>query len=416
MIKAKNRLYTNWFIFVLAIPLINAIATLTVGYFPPGALHPGTVSAFFIGIFFIYFISYSYPINKATIVILLLVIYLFFLTIISSNPSRSIYVYLRFFIASIMFPIGYYYVNTYTRLKAFWMTLLWVLVLFVISIAFFNLFKIGSSDYLEGSFYFGEFGVNITKNMVVLLMTAPVFFLIVEKKIWRFTAIFLFSAALIITILGVKRSALLAIIGGILSYAIFSPRKGRTFKLGLIALLILFLASPYFIDTFWERFDARKENVSMTVGELDEDEGRVHEINVTVDRFKNAHFTEKLFGKDVFLYRDFFGTGRLRMTHIDYMAMLDGAGLIGLFLFLFSYIAIYVNSRRFYLLTSKSLLAQELYATMITLIVVQAILSIGGTITGIDLRGIILMILGAIMGTLKGLAIETYNSKNEIPR
>ena len=415
MIEAKDRIYNNWFKFVLAIPLINAIATLTVSYFPPGAFHPGTVSAFFIGLFFIYFILHSYPINKPTVAILILVLYLFVLTLMSDNSGQSVYMYLRFFIASIMFPVGYYFVNSYNRFKKFWMTLLGVLAIFIISIVVFNVFKLGASDYLEGSFYFGEFGVNITKNLVVFLMTAPVFYLLVKKKRWRLLAHLLYSAALIIAILGVKRSALLAIIGGVLTYAIFSPRKGRTFKLALGALLMIFLASFFYEDIFWERFDARQEKVSMTVGELDEREGRIMEISFILDRFKKAPLAEKIFGTDIFIGRDFFGTGRLRLIHVDYMGMLAGAGIIGLFLFIYSYIVIFLESKKYYSLTPKSMLARELYATLCALIVVQAMLAIGGTITGIDLRGIILMILGAIMGYLKGEALEfyTYRSKSQ---
>ena len=59
--------HRKWFGFVLFIPLINAIATLTTNYFPAGNLNPGTLRAFIIGVFFLYFLIKIFPVNKPNI-------------------------------------------------------------------------------------------------------------------------------------------------------------------------------------------------------------------------------------------------------------------------------------------------------------------------------------------------------------
>lgn len=290
--------------------------------------------------------------------------------------------------------------------------MLGVLSILIISIVISNIFGIGSSDYLDESFYFGEYGVNITKNLVVLLMLAPIYFIVVKERKWRYLGLVLFILALIFVILGVKRSAMLALIAGFIIYFYLSPRKLRSFRIIFVTAFFLIIASPYFFPVFFARYEARQQQVGMSVRELDDQEGRVMEFDRVMKQFYNSGIVEKLIGSDVFIGRDLFGTGRTRMIHVDYMSLLASAGIIGLFLFLLKYFVIYKEAYRFFRLSGKTLITSELYAVFCALIVAQAFLSIGGSIQGIDLRGLILINLGAITGTLRGMAHENWLSAN----
>mgnify|MGYP002619770218 CR=1 FL=1 len=407
-LKVSNSLFA----FILLIPLINAIATLFTGYFSAGSVNPGTIRATILGVFFIYFLTRHYPVNKPNIFILILLAYFFALVFLSSNPARSLYIYLRFFIATMMFPAGYYAINNLNRLRKFYLSLMGVLFILITSIVVSNIFGLGTSDYLDESFYFGEYGVNITKNMVVLIMLVPVFFIIVQEKKWRYLGFVLFILVMIFIIVGVKRSALLALASGIIIYLLLSPRKLRSFKIVVISTLFLILISPYFYPLFLARYEARQEQVSMGVEELDE-EGRVREFFAVWDNFKNANLAEKMMGSDLFLNRDLWGYGRLRLIHVDYTNLLAGSGLLGLSLFLLMYIAIFNEAKRYYKLSGKPIIAKELFAVLCALFAAHAFLSIGGTITGIDLRGLILINLGAITGTLKSMARERWKKDSE---
>ena len=126
------------------------------------------------------------------------------------------------------------------------------------------------------------------------------------------------------------RSALLALIGGSLTYIVLSPQKIRSFKFLFFASILLVLTSPLYYPVFKTRYEARQQKVSMTFDELDEEEARIYEINITFKHFFDAKIGEKLFGNDLFLGRDLFGSGRKRMMHVDYMNLLIGAGIIRL--------------------------------------------------------------------------------------
>jgi len=86
------------------------------------------------------------------------------------------------------------------------------------------------------------------------------------------------------------------------------------------------------------------------------------------------------------------------MLHVDYSNMLGGAGIIGLLLFIGVYVKI-IRGQLFYKkLLGYTPISKEIFATTTSLIAVQAFLSIGGTMQGVNQRGYILLYLGALMG------------------
>jgi hypothetical protein len=97
------------------------------------------------------------------------------------------------------------------------------------------------------------------------------------------------------------------------------------------------------------------------------------------------------------------------MLHVDYMNMLGGAGIIGLGLFLYVYYRIGWLLWRIKQKMKNNLFIAELSATGLALIAVQAFLSIGGTMQGVNLRGYILFLLGAILSVM----IFMYNKQAE---
>jgi hypothetical protein len=263
-----------------------------------------------------------------------------------------------------------------------------------------NIFQFGSSDYLDESFYFGETGVNITKEMVVAVFTAPIFYSLERNRGWRLFSSFLFIAALAIILIGLKRAALLSVGFGVLVYFLYSPQKFRSIRIFVFASLLLLIASPYFIDLVNERYEARSKKVTMNYEEIDEEEGRIQEINIVWDTFVERDVVKKLIGSDPFLMKeDYFGIRR--MIHIDYLSLLDGVGIVGLFAFLWVYFAIFYHIIFYASSLRHSSFYSELKTVGITLIAIQLVMGLAGTITGIGLRGLILLYLGAICGVLR---------------
>jgi hypothetical protein len=88
--------------------------------------------------------------------------------------------------------------------------------------------------------------------------------------------------------------------------------------------------------------------------------------------------------------------------------MLGGAGLIGLVLFIGVYIKI-IRRQLFYKnVLGDNHLSKEIFATAVSLVAVQAFLSIGGTMQGVNQRGYILLYLGALLG----LSLSLIKQKN----
>jgi hypothetical protein len=79
------------------------------------------------------------------------------------------------------------------------------------------------------------------------------------------------------------------------------------------------------------------------------------------------------------------------------MNMLGGAGIIGLSFFLFIYWRIWFFAKKIKRTGANSLAKNEIFAMICALLGVQAFMSFGGTMQGLDLRGTILLLLGAFL-------------------
>ena len=103
------------------------------------------------------------------------------------------------------------------------------------------------------------------------------------------------------------------------------------------------------------------------------------------------------------------------MLHVDYMNMLGGAGIVGLILFLFVYYKIFQLANRIRKKLVNHLQVNEMFATICALIGVQAFLSIGGTMQGVNLRGYILFLLGGLL-SVSIFYFQQRIQKNEVDK
>lgn len=369
------------------------LATLTTNYFPAGTLNPGTARAFLIFVFLVYFISRKFILNSLNVSVLLFLLYLFILVILSSNRAGGMYTYLRVFISFMMLPVGYYYFNSIERYKQLHIAFAISLFLFVANMLIANIFKLGTSDYLEESIYFGAGRVNITKAMSVLILISPVSLLLFKKGIWRNIYIILVVTSIVIVLIGIKRSAIISLVVGLTVYFLFSPQKVKAIRLGILLSLFLFMASFYFLDTFYARLEARGEQVEILDEGFGEQEGRFSEVSMVVNDFEKRSFFNKMFGIEVFNELKYYGIKRV--LHTDYMILLHGAGYLGLFWYLFILLSITYYSKLGSQGQSQMSLLKENHSINLALIVSSLFLSFAGSLFAIVLRTIMLMFIGA---------------------
>ncbi len=406
MVKAAK--YSWQFYFVLAIPLINAIASNTSEYFSSDILNTGNLRALIIGVFAVYFVVARLPNEGIYRFIMLYLAFYMILVLFSTDRMLSGNLFLKFFIGVMMLPVGYYYINSIRKLEMLLRVLFITLMLHLLNIAIANIFQLGTSDYLDETFYFGAGRVNITKNILVLVFLMPATMLFVKK--YRRAVIVFYLVALLITVVGIKRSVLISAAAGVVTY--FSVKQRftlllRTTVISGLLFLILILVFPGFTDLFRSRFEARGERVELTE-ETIETEGRISEIDLVSKAWVSGSFRHKLAGSEVFNDRLFFNSKR--MLHTDYMIILNGSGLIGILLWFYLFIRLIWEKNRYYRALGNHILFRELNALFWVLLAAQLVLSVSGTVYAIELRSLIFLVWGAILGVMRGFLLSRKRS------
>ena len=392
--------YPWQFYFVLAIPLINAIASNTSEYFASDIFNTGNLRALIIGLFTAYFIIARLPNEGLPRFIIVYLGFYLVLVLFSTDRLLSGNLFLKFFLGVIMLPIGYYYINSIRKLEILLRILFLTLVLHLLNIAIANIFQLGTSDYLDETFYFGAGRVNITKNILVLVFLMPATMLFARK--YRTVIIVFYLVAFLITIVGIKRSVLISAAAGVVAYLAVKQRFALLLKTAAAAAglyLILVLVFPGFMDLFKSRFEARGERVEFTE-ETIETEGRVSEVALVSEAWKEGSLRHKIFGSEVFNDRIFFESKR--MLHTDYMIILNGSGLAGFVLWFYLYARLIREKNKYYRALGNHILFRELNALFWVLLAAQLVLSISGTIYAIELRSLIFLVWGAILGVMRG--------------
>ena len=379
------------------IPLINVVATIFTPYFPGGTLNPGVVRGVFLTLFCIWFLFSKKHLNAITKSTYSFLFYLLLLCFFSSSILTSLYIYNKVFIASLFLPLALYFINTEHKFLILLRICIFVLTILEINFLLSNILGIGLATYKDQSVVFGEAGVNITKDMVIFVIILPFYLKYEKHKNLRILASVLLVSGVIIVILGMKRSAILSLSAGFLVYTMLTPYKTRIIRVIPLLAVFVLLSGPYYIPIIEKRFKARQERVSMSYNQLSssEEEGRLLEVQFTLEQTFGGSFEKIFIGYDLFLKKQF--QGHRRMLHIDYMNMLGGAGIIGLSLFLYIYWRIWYFAKRIKKTGKISLAKNEIYAAICSLLAVQVLMSFGGTMQGLDLRGTILLLLGSFI-------------------
>lgn len=398
MVKAVK--YPWQFYFVLAIPIINAIASNTSEYFSSDILNSGNLRALIIGLFAIYFVIARLPNEGIYRFIMLYLAFYMILVLFSTDRLLSGNLFLKFFLGVMMLPVGYYYINSIRKLEILLQVLFVTLLLHLLNIAIANIFQLGTSDYLDETFYFGAGRVNITKNILVLVFMMPATLLFVRK--YRKVVIVFYLVALLITMVGIKRSVLISAVAGVVTYLAVKQRFTLLIRTTLVSgalFLIIILIFPGFTDLFRSRFEARGERVELSE-ETMETEGRLSEIKAVAGAWSSGSFRHKLVGSEVFNDRLFFNSKR--MLHTDYMIILNGSGLIGFVLWFYLFVRLIKEKNRYYRALGNHILFRELNALFWVFLAAQLVLSVSGTVYAIELRSLIFLVLGAILGVMRG--------------
>jgi hypothetical protein len=398
-----SKLDRTLFRLLFFIPLINAAADCTIYYFVDvnaGGLHSGIIRGALLLLFLLLFGFRRLLKTPVNLHIFVFLIYLLVLTIFSSRSMYSFTSgYIKWFISLLMFPVGYYFFRSYDHIirLLFFMVLGASFVCVNLLVAQFTGY--GISAYVQDSFYLGGAGVGITNQLAYVLLTYP----ILLRSAKKFTAlekwfIYLIGlSSIVFIIIAMKRAGMLGLSMGALIYFGFTRNKRKVVKYIVLAATITILILPFFSDIIEKRYEERKKQT-----ENYEEAGRYKEFFFVINEFQEGNVWQKLFGNEIFNTGEFFGLkyfNRERMIHGDMSSMFYGSGLVGILMYLYLFVLIFIKGAEYFKKVKNNKTLRELMAGYFAMLFAIILVSATGSGT-IGEKCLVFLYLGAISGLM----------------
>jgi hypothetical protein len=397
-----------------AIITLNAFLDTFAGLFLPLAFTSSLRTlVLVITIFYFYLNRVKYD-GFVRFVIFFLIFYLG-LTLLSSDIPKSFARYSKFAISISFLPIGYAMFKSQDDLRFLNNAMVTAAAIITMNVIFSTLAGVDTRSYADDSGY-------STGNMVSAGLFTGVYFVILSPLIISLNkrnsirgriVVLLIIAIVIINILTLKRSTILAIGVGILVYTILNKQVFNTYV--FIAILGFVAATFLFTEIFASRVERREKKLQVESLTL---EARYLETVIIVEdiiSFKDPKYS--LIGKELFNTIGNYGDGIFggREIHNDYMIVLNGSGIIGMFLYMFLFMLIYGKFNKTYrkLKKFKSEEFKQIYVFIMVLLAVSLTISLNGGISSIGFRTISFLYIGAFLGIVdhqfKTLTYASYN-------
>jgi hypothetical protein len=397
------------FRFLLFLPVLNAAADSTIYYFVDinsKGIHPGLVRGVIL-LLFIFLFGFKRILRYfPNYLIIVFLFYLFLLSIISSNVTHSLFDgYMKWFVAMMMFPVGYYFLREYNSILKYNLLLVFGAFIVCINLLVAQIIGYGISAYVKESFYTGGAGVGITNQLALILLTYPVLLRNLKKfKIYTrwfivFTGILSFS----FLILAMKRAGIIGLIGGGLMFLLITQSRARIVRYLIVGAIIVLVTLPIYKDILLKRYEARVE----TIDKYDK-EARYLEVFYVIDEFKSGNLWQKLFGTEAFNTGEYFGMkyfNRGRMIHGDFSALVYGTGLTGIAMYLSIFFILLRKGFLKFRKIHQHKLPRELLAVFFGLLFATFLISATGSGT-VGERCIVYTYFGAVLGYLNRLNLD----------
>lgn len=330
-------------------------------------------------------------------------LYIAIVSLFSSSPINSfIDGPLKISLSLFMIPVGVQL--GLMRQNALIKPILLLILLLLLNYLLSQIFKLGVSIYEQDSFYTG----GATASAPVVIATGLlVIFNTFNKKSLPYNNIIIaliVAASVFVILLSVKRGAILSLFFALFIYLLFSGKKITTLVRIIFIGMILLVILNYYSEVLEKRIEAR----STERNEL-QNEGRYRETFYVFDELKSYSLLNILFGKEAFnsgvIMKKYFG--RDRRLHVDYNILLNGAGVFGLFAYLYLIFlivkkAVYLNKRQNRLHTSQKnkIASKENYSLILSLIVLSLVMSFSGGLQFVSYRIILFLVIGYAFGEM----------------
>ena len=337
--------------------------------------------------------------------------YVFFLLILvlfSSELVYSLKIYLKAIIPFLFYPISQSIVKNRQHLKRLNKSMLILLLLYLLNLILANYFHLGGMSYEnEDTLDVGNIYKTGLNSMAYILVLMPLLLKVnySERKTVIIIYYILGVIVFVTMIIFIKRGAILSVLSGYFIFVLLysKAKKRKIIANTILIVLLLWISYPLYGELFEQRFQARE---SRFLENSMETEGRYLETFIVIDEVLTLDQPLKaLFGHELFNSPGNYYGGRWgnRQLHNDYANLLNGSGLVGIFLFFY---VNYIIQKQFLRARSKinngttiHLEYDRLFtSTYYAVFGMYFFMSLSGGIDGIFYSSIRFIYLGAISG------------------
>jgi O-antigen ligase len=378
---------------IVIVILANVIATVVIDYVPGDILHVGYLRVLIV----LALLGAAVPLLRLDSVGVTIVGFLIFtglLIPLSSNPVGSIDSYLKVFLALTMYILAFSLVRHSGHLREAYLGFTLGAAVVVVSFTIAQIFNLGEVAYGEGGAHTGGGGVHQTVLITYFILSLPLLYEVYrDNPRFRKVALAVALGGLIVLLLIFRRGSILALLAGLLLWAILTPQKKVALQgalgLGLVALIL----GPFLYDRLEGMYERRVVEGSQSY--VEGEAGRMQDVNRAVEAFRTGGVTHALIGSEAFQDRAFFNTDR--PIHVDYARILVGTGAIGLAWYLLIFFQV-VRISLVRAMRAGTYQAKVGFAVVCGLVVASLIVSFSSQIYVVSSLSWFFLMLGAING------------------
>lgn len=383
---------------VFAILLINLAADLTAGYYTEEQIHSGLIRGFVVTILLSIGLIKYVKLNRITLAIGLFMLYLFvIIALFSTNQIYSYSHYLKWYTSVFLLPLSYF---TFSTKSVRNMCMFSVIALFIIMVNFIfsQYYGLGPTHY-DSDIHTGGTDVQISFTISTVLLIFPLILKISENKSTKFFLLALYSSSFISMLLLGRRGAVLAYGVGLVIFLFYSNEKIKTIFPTIFLFLVFLLTLPLFEDQLDKIVQHRSKDV-----ENIQEYGRFNEFKQYPEQvLQNGNLLHVLFGQEMFNYHTVLKS--TRGIHTIYTTFLYGSGLVGIVLYIYILLKVFV---RFVKTNSNYEPIVLVKAVSISLLVANLIIDFSGS--GLLYRSFLYAFLGLF---LRYVVINSYKFENQ---
>ena len=288
--------------------------------------------------------------NETYFIIIVLLSYLLFKLLSSSELNLSFTRYLKFFFPLILLPFSIIFSKTgLVNFKEFIYSIRFAAFIFFMNFPLSTYFGWQTLDYtytttfisgnlVASALYTGS--VIAVFIFAVLILPSSLINSLGVKKYYFFD-LALFFGVIVVLILSLRRTAILTPFLCILFLIFRSIDVRKIFLYSALFLFFFIFFIYYFSDVFLQRLETRIDRFSV---ESLESEGRY--IETILVWSANLSFEEpssSFFGKELFNSSGNYGFRNDRVLHVDINQILHGSGLFGLFLYFLFFLKLFTK-------------------------------------------------------------------------